>query len=137
MEPDETKLLDRLAAVPPEQQSGNQSSIHRNTRDTVSHVVYRLYMETLRKTLIRAVTKGYAGVDVLHLEIEGLSPHSKLDIWQARKWKKEPPELPSNQGRRYDFRYYDRERLITSLEPTTSRRYVDGCSDTANWNDGI
>ncbi len=120
MEPDEIQVMDRLATIHPERRSGNQIGTQGNKRDTVSQVVYHSYVETLRKTLIRAIKKGYAGVDVIHLEIEGLSPHSKLDIWQARKWKKEPPEVLNEQCWRYDFRYYDRERLIAGLESTTT-----------------
>lgn len=122
MESDEIKLLERLAAAPPERRSGTQSRIYGNKRDTVSQVVYHLYVGTLRKTLIRAVKKGYAGVDIIYLEIDRLSPHSKLDIWQARKWKKKLPELVSERSRRYDFGYYDQERLIEDLESTTTMR---------------
>lgn len=131
-EPDTTNLIDRLATMHPERQPGAQSRIHGDTRDTVSYVVYHLYVETLRKTLIRALQQGYAGVDIIHLKIEGLSPHSKLDIWEAQKWTEEPPEFRPEHSRRYDFRYYDRERLVAVLESTTSLGEGSRDSSTAD-----
>ena len=117
---DTTTLIDRLATVHPKRQPGTQNRVHGEPRDTVSYVVYHLYVETLRKTLIRALRQGYAGVDIIHLNIEGLSPHSKLDIWEARKWTGDPPQCRSEHSRRYDFRYYDRERLVAVLESPTN-----------------
>lgn len=131
-ESDTINLIDRLATVQPERQPGAQSRTHGEPRDTVSYVVYQLYVESLRKTLIRALRQGYAGVDVIHSKIEGLSPHSKLDMWEARKWTGDPPEYRPEHSRRYDFRYYDRERLIAVLESTTSLEEGRRDSGTTN-----
>lgn len=127
-----TTLIDQLATVHPEQQSDGQSRIHAETRDAVSYVVYRLYVETLRETLIRALRQGYAGLDVIHRNSEGLSPHSKLDSWEARKWTGDPPECQPDHSRRYDFRYYNRERLVAVLESTTNRE--EGWRDSGTTN---
>lgn len=122
LEMDTTTLIDRLATVQLDRQPDAQNRIHEERRDTVSYVVYHAYVETLRETLMRALRQGYAGVDILHLTIEGLSPHSKLDLWEARKWTGDPPEYRPEDSQRYDFRYYDRERLLTVLESTMSLR---------------
>lgn len=51
-----------------------------------------------------------------YLLIEELFTHSKLDVWQANKWHEEPPECPGEYCRRYDFRYYNRERLFKNIK---------------------
>lgn len=82
----------------------------------IRQVMTCLYENALRETLCQAIQDGYAGVDVSHIEIECLSTHSTLDVWQARTWHKEPSERPNNHGRRYDFRYYDREQLLKDIK---------------------
>lgn len=121
MKPDETKLLDRLATVRPDGQSGEQVAAYGGERDALSRVVRHSYMETLREALVRTIEEGYAGADVVHLEVEGLSPRSRLDVWQVRKWTKSPPASPHGHRLRYDFRYYDRERLVAALEDGSDR----------------
>lgn len=118
MKPDDTELLDRLSTGRPDGRSGEQVAAHGGERDAVSRVVRRSYVETLREALVRTIEEGYAGADVVHLEIEGLSPRSRSDVWQVRKWTEEPPVPPREHRRRYDFRYYDRGRLLAALEGT-------------------
>jgi hypothetical protein len=84
--------------------------------NTVSRVVAHSFKETLKETLCQALQDGYNGVDISHIEIEGLSTHSKLDVWQVTKWHEEPPECPGEYCRRYDFRYHDRERLFKDIK---------------------
>lgn len=83
---------------------------------TVSKVVADSFKETLQETLCQALQDGYNGVDISHIEIEGFSTHSKLDVWQADKWHKEPPEQSREHCQRYDFRYYDRKRLFENIK---------------------
>ena len=132
MESHETNVVDRSATVRTERRSSNRIETRDDGCDTASRIVRHSYAETLRETLIRAVREGYAGVDVIHLEIEGASPRSKLDVWQARKWKSEPPEPLRERSRRYDFRYYDREGLVESLTSATSMSRGDECPNTTD-----
>lgn len=81
----------------------------------IRQVMTCLYEEALRETLCQSIQDGYAGVDISHIEIECLSTHSTLDVWQARTWHKEPSERLNNHGQRYDFRYYDREQLLKDI----------------------
>lgn len=115
MKPDETELLDRLATTHPDGRSGERIGAQGDERDAVGRVVRRSYGEALREALVRALEEGYAGADVVHLEVEGL-PRSRSDVWQVRKWTESPPASPREHRLRYDFRYYDRERLVTALE---------------------
>lgn len=140
MKPNETELLDRLATTRPDGRSGGRIGAQGGERDAVRRVVRRSYVETLREALVRALEEGYAGADVVHLEAEGLSPRSRSDVWQVRKWTESPPTSPREHRLRYDFRYYDRERLVTALEdggdrssvttPTRRADAADGTGDT-------
>lgn len=115
--PETTKVIERLATIDPEQ----RFEIHRTKGAPTNQAVYHLYRERLQEVLLQALRQGYAGVDITHLQIEEWSSHSKLDVWQARKWTEEMPDIDTERTRRYDFRYYDRKRLITILESTRNR----------------
>lgn len=93
---------------------------HRNhdlpsTGETLHSALVRSYRKRLFETLRRAVRNGSNGIDIVHLELQQRSNDCGLDVWQATEWETEPPTPPEDRGRRYDFRYYDRKKLLDCL----------------------
>ncbi len=111
---DRAKLRQTSTSVSLEKSSG-RCKTGSEACSSVSRCVAQSFEETLRETLCKAIQNGYDGVDISHIEIEGLSTHSKLDVWRVNRWSDEP-EQSDQYCRRYDFRYYDRERLHQEIQ---------------------
>lgn len=84
--------------------------------DDVARTMTSAYARRLKETLRRAVRDGYDGVDVAHEEVQFLFEGPRTAAWCARKWRDEPSATIDGGYRRYDFRYYDRESLLSFLE---------------------
>lgn len=113
-ERDRTKLRQTSTSVSPKKSSERRKT-GSGACSSVSRCVAQSFEETLRETLCEAIQNGYDGIDIYHTEMEGLSTHSRLDVWQVNKWCEEPAEQSENYNRRYDFRYYDREQLYKEI----------------------